>query len=257
MKVTINSYQFDSKLNIDRIKSLFTEKPVKYDQSYLLYQLDKESFAYVKDFGCIVLINISIELEQALLKRLNHETRKWANSETHQVVVDAEKDIAVGFDYITIPSLDVELIHIIALNLAQSSILHHYQLKTDQLLEKTRELSGHLEKTGKVNLTRKRLAKYIGQIMSLQNKIADNLYIFESPPLAWTDIRLSKLDTMLSEELEFKNRYHGVQSSLNVIRENHEFFKDLLQHKHSSMLEWIIILLILFEIVQIFIEQFK
>jgi uncharacterized Rmd1/YagE family protein len=66
---------------------------------------------------------------------------------------------------------------------------------------------------------------------------------------------LSQLDTMLSEELDFKNRYHGMQSSLNVIRENHEFYKDMLQHKHSSMLEWIIIILILFEIVQIFIDQ--
>lgn len=117
----------------------------------------------------------------------------------------------------------------------ENSFLDHYQSLTDNLLEETRELSGYLELTGKVNLTRKRLAKYIGQTMTLRNRIADNLYIFEAPPLAWTDIRLSQLDTMNSEELDFKNRYHGMQSSLNVIRENHEFCKDMLQHKHSSI----------------------
>jgi len=156
--------------------------------------------------------------------------------ESHKLLIDSEREISVGFDSVTIPSIDIELIHIISLNLAQSSILNHYQCLTDDLLEETRELSGHLEITGEVNLTRKRLAKYIGQTMSLRNKIADNLYIFESPPLAWTDERLSQLDTLLSEELDFKNRYHGMQTSLSVIRENHEFYKDMLQHKHSSMI---------------------
>ena len=190
----------------------------------------------------------------SLIENLKEGNNNNPSHETYVLNVDSSKEVSVEFDQITIPAIDLELIHIIVLNLAQSSILNHYQSMTNNLMEETRELSSHLEITGKVKLTRKRLAKYIGQSMNLRNKIADNLYIFEAPPLAWTDIRLSQLDTKLSEELDFKNRYHGVQSSLNVIHDNHEFYKDMLQHKHSSLLEWIIIILILFEVVQIFID---
>ena len=255
MELKIKTYHFGFKFHLNEVKDLFDEPPVKSDSTYLLYKWDDSSFVYIKDFGCAVFVNIPKEVQTTLVEDLNGGIDDWIKYESHQLIVDSEKQLSVGFDHITIPSIDVELVHIIALNLAQSAILNHYQSMTDELLEETRELSGHLEITGEVNLTRKRLAKYIGQTMSLRNRIADNLYIFEAPPLAWTDIRLSQLDTMLSVELDFKNRYHGMQSSLNVIRENHEFYKDMLQHKHSSMLEWIIIILILFEIIQIFIDQ--
>jgi len=254
MELKINTYHFGLKFHLFEVKDLFDESPIKSDSTYLLFQLADDSFVYIKNFGCAVFVNIPNEVQTTLIEDLNQKTADWVSYESHKLLIDSEREISVGFDSVTIPSIDIELIHIISLNLAQSSILNHYQCLTDDLLEETRELSGHLEITGEVNLTRKRLAKYIGQTMSLRNKIADNLYIFESPPLAWTDERLSQLDTLLSEELDFKNRYHGMQTSLSVIRENHEFYKDMLQHKHSSMLEWIIIILILFEVIQIFID---
>lgn len=255
MELKIKTYHFGSKFQLKEVMKRFDSAPIKWDNTYLLFQLFDDSFVYVKNFGCAVFVNLPKNRERKLIEDLNEETGDWVEYESNRLIINPNNPISVGFDHISIPVIDIELIHIIALNLAQSSILDHYQFLTDDLLEETKELSNYLEVTGKVNLTRKRLAMYIGQTMSLRNQIADNLYIFEAPPLAWTDIRLSQLDTLLSNDLDFKNRYHGMQSSLSVIRENHEFFKDMLQHKHSSMLEWIIIILILFEIVQIFIDQ--
>jgi uncharacterized Rmd1/YagE family protein len=254
MELEIQAYYFGLKIQIQQVEQVFNENPEKSDSTYLLYQIGKDEFVYFKDFGCAVFVNVPKDKQLMLINKLNKTIGKGIHHETYKLCIIPEEDISVGFDHIVIPEMDIELIHIIVLNLAQSSILEHYQSITDDLLEETRGLSSHLELTGQVKLTRKRLAKFIGRTMSLRNKIADNLYIFESPPLAWTDIRLSRLDGLLSEELDFKNRYQGIQSSLSVIRENHEFYKDMLQHKHSSMLEWIIIILILFEIVQIFID---
>ena len=66
---------------------------------------------------------------------------------------------------------------------------------------------------------------------------------------------MSYLDQELSNELDIVNRHNGLQHNLDVIKENLDLFKDIMQHKHSSMLEWIIIILILFEILQVFIEN--
>ncbi|MFT5777574.1 MAG: putative Rmd1/YagE family protein [Crocinitomicaceae bacterium] len=254
MDLDVYTYHFGNRFQLIKIRELFDEKPVKSDRTYLLYQWEESSYIYIKDFGCATFINVPEKVINSLIEDLNKEKDDWVDYDTFKIIINKDKELSVDFDTITIPTLDLELMHIIALNLAQSSALNHYQSITDELLEETREVSNYLEKTGEVKLTRKRLAKYIGQTMSLRNRIADNLYIFEAPPLAWTDARLSQLDTLISEELDFENRHRGMQASLNVIRENHEFYKDVLQHKHSSMLEWIIIILILFEVVQIFID---
>tara|TARA_B110000908_G_scaffold162180_1_gene207330 strand:+ start:1394 stop:2158 length:765 start_codon:yes stop_codon:yes gene_type:complete len=254
LDLAVYTYHFGNRFQLKKVRELFDEMPVKSDRTYLLFQLEESSYVYIKDFGCITFIDVPEEIITSLIEDLNKEKDDWIDYDTFKITIDKDKDLSVDFDTITIPALDAELLHIIALNLAQSSALNHYQSITDLLLEETRELSNYLETTGQVKITRKRLAKYIGQTMSLRNRIADNLYIFEAPPLAWTDARLSQLDTLLSEELDFENRHRGMQASLNVVRENHEFYKDILQHKHSSMLEWIIIVLILFEVVQIFID---
>lgn len=254
MELKVYTYHVGKRILMKSARSIFDEKPIKSDPTFLLYQLESDSFVYIKNFGCLTFINVDKEFIESVKDELSQGNDDWINYDTFNIVIDEEKGIGVDFDVITIPELSVDLIHIIALNLAQSSALTHYQSITDELLEKSRRLSTHLEITGEVKLTRRKLSKFIGQTMSLRNRIVDNLYIFESPPLAWKDSRLNELDTLISQELDFENRYRAMQASLSVVRENHEFYKDVLQHKHSSMLEWIIIILILFEVVQIFID---
>lgn len=254
MDLKVYTHHLGRRLQLRDVRSLFDEKPIKSDSTYLLYRLENDSFVYVKDFGCLTFINVPKEIIDSVSEDLKGGQDDWVGYDSFTIVVSKEHALNVDFDTVTIPELDVDLIHIIALNLAQSAALTHYQSITDELLEKTRRLSTHLEATGEVKLTRRKLSKFIGQTMSLRNRIADNLYIFEAPPLAWKEARLTELDTLLSNELDFENRYRAMQVSLSVVRENHEFYKDVLQHKHSSLLEWIIILLILFEVVQIFID---
>ncbi|GAB5418532.1 MAG: hypothetical protein Crog4KO_02890 [Crocinitomicaceae bacterium] len=254
MDLKVYTYHLGMRLQLKSVLNLFDERPIKSDSTYLLFQLEEDSFIYVKNFGCVTFINVPKALLEYILDKLGKGNKDWIVYDSFTIVVNKEESVNVDFDRISIPKLSVDLIHIIALNLAQSSALSHYQLHTDEILEETRELSVHLENTGKVKLTRSKLAKFIGQTMNLRNRIADNLYIFEAPPLAWKEAQLTELDTMLSNELDFENRYRAMQASLSVVRENHEFYKDVLQHKHSSLLEWIIIILILFEVVQIFID---
>ncbi len=253
MDLKVATYHFEDRFHLDKAREIFQETPIKEDSTFLLYKLGNTAYVYVKDFGSVVFINIPKAIVTSVINDLSKENKN-VDIQENTITINEQSELHVDFDTITIPNADPELMHIIALNLAQSSALHRYQSITDDLLEETRQFSIHLEQTGKVKLSRKQVAKYIGRTMNLRNKIAENLYIFEAPPLAWTDVRLSELDTKLSAELDFENRYRGIQMSLNVIRENHDFYTEILQHKHSSMLEWIIILLILFEVAHIFIK---
>ena len=42
---------------------------------------------------------------------------------------------------------------------------------------------------------------------------------------------------------------------LSIIKDNLELFRTLMQHRYSSLLEWIVIILILFEVLNVVIEK--
>ena len=62
---------------------------------------------------------------------------------------------------------------------------------------------------------------------------------------------------MTSRYLDIRPRVELLSNKLDVIHELFEMLADDLNHKHSSFLEWIIIILIAFEIVTFGAEELK
>ena len=125
-----------------------------------------------------------------------------------------------------------------------------------ELLEKVKKIATQLELSGNVKTSRKKLRQFVGKAMGLKNKMVENLYIFETSDLAWGNGDLAELDALLRTELEVMTRHQGIQHNIDTVKENLDVFIQILDHKHSSTLEWIIIILIAVEIVQLLIERF-
>jgi uncharacterized Rmd1/YagE family protein len=141
------------------------------------------------------------------------------------------------------------------LNIAQSVALDYYIDQATILLRQTQQFSLELEEKGKFSIKGKRLLKYIGRMLNLKNKIAQNIYIFDSPNLTWNDEFLNVINTDLGRELDIKLRHSSLQESLSTVRENLEILKDINQHSHSSTLELIVIALIAVEILNLIIDK--
>ena len=141
------------------------------------------------------------------------------------------------------------------LNVSQSVALDHYSRQTDILLEETNRHTQKLEFKGSLDLSGINLKKYIGRTLNLKNRIAENLYIFDSPEETWEDENLNKLDIGLKKTFDLQTRFRDIQEGLQIVKENLELFKDLLQYRNSTQLEWIIIILILVEVIKLFVEK--
>jgi required for meiotic nuclear division protein 1 len=100
-----------------------------------------------------------------------------------------------------------------------------------------------------------KLKKYIGKTLLLKNRVAENLYVFDSPPQTWEDENLNKIDIDLKRTFEIQERFRNISESLQIVKDNLELFKDLLQYRNSTVLEWVIILLIAVEVVNMIIEK--
>ena len=89
----------------------------------------------------------------------------------------------------------------------------------------------------------------------LKNRIAENLYIFDSPPETWENEELDKLHNDLKKSFDLQDRVRDVSEGLSIVRDNLELFKDILQYRNTVMLEWIVIILIAIEVLNFFLEK--
>ncbi|TCI90975.1 RMD1 family protein [Tenacibaculum sp. M341] len=253
MDIEVIAYHLERRFDLSFIRSLFPKLSlVKREHTFLLYERAENSYVYIKDYGSIVFFNCdesyiktticSILEKEVHLKNLPSEF--YNLSETNTTDVD--------FGYIEVEVLNIDTVHIVCLNLAQSVALMNYVDKTSDLHDKTLTYSKQLEKTGSFKLSKNKMRRFIGKTMNLKNSIAEDLFVFEAPEVAWNTKELSLLDYKLRDELDVVKRHHGVVNSLNVIKENLDLFRDIMNHKYSSMLEWIIIILILLEVMQMF-----
>jgi uncharacterized Rmd1/YagE family protein len=162
----------------------------------------------------------------------------------------------VGFDKIEIPSADIQVLRLVMLNVSQSVALDYYEEQTNNLLEQANNYTQMLETRGRLDISGKKLRQYIGRTLLLRNRIAENIYVFDSPPETWEDEILTKIDADLKRTFDLQVRVRIIQEGLSIIRDNLELFRTLLQYRNSNILEWIVIILILVEVLDIIISKF-
>jgi uncharacterized Rmd1/YagE family protein len=142
------------------------------------------------------------------------------------------------------------------LNVSQSVALDYYEEQTNKLLNETAHLTQALENKGSLTISGKKLKQYIGRTLLLRNRIAENIYVFDSPPETWENESLTKIDAGLKRTFDLQVRVRTIGEGLTIIRDNLELFLGLLQNRNSNILEWIIILLILVEVLNLAVEKF-
>jgi len=251
------SYQVADSIDIKQFKAAYKGDLYYGDADELFYKTDKGQFFYVFKYGVVCFLNYDpikiaefLRLISSFCKNFFEDSLK----EEYKIETNAEKD-EFGYNYMAIVGSDIEVIRLIMLNVSQSVALDYYDKQTTKLLEDTNYHTQILENKGRLNISGKNLKKYIGKTLLLKNRIAENLYIFDSPPETWDDEKLNKIDTGLKRTFDLKERFRNIQEGLTIVRDNLELFRALLQYKYSNMLEWIIIILILVEVLNVFIEK--
>lgn len=216
-----------------------------------------ETYVYVFKYGVVCFLNAGEGFCKTFLQKIAPYCKNPFDqhlSEEFQIETNAREN-KFGYNTIEIVNADTETLRLIMLNVSQSVALDYFSDQTNLLLEETNSQTLLLEKKGKLAISGKNLKKYIGKTLNLKNRISENLYIFDSPPEAWDDENLNRIDLGLKRTFDLQERFRDVKEGLEIIRENLELFKDLLQYRNSTMLEWIIITLVAAEVLNILIDK--
>ncbi|GAB4160134.1 MAG: hypothetical protein Tsb0033_15670 [Winogradskyella sp.] len=249
------AYQVANTINTKDGKQQLQWPLLFQDSDELFYLFSEDKYIYLFQYGMVSFFNLSkTEIDYALniIKPFcdTYFTDKIAEEVNVKIKANT---LQVNFESIVLPDFNSEMIRLVMLNASQSVALNRYSEITETLLIETNEHTKYLEAKGKLNISGNKLKRFIGKILNIKNKISENLYIFDSPDITWEDEQLNKLNIELKKTFDLKDRYHLIHDRIEIIKENLELFKDIMDHRESSRLEWIIIILILVEVIDLFI----
>ena len=254
MFLKATAYHLGAAISISSVIKEFDFELVKTENEYVFFQLNQTSWIYIKNYGSVVFVNVDTELRNKLINFLTEsDILDDLPNEEFEIEIAAGLPIRVRHGLVQLPEISMDIAHVFCLNLAQSVALDHYRIQVEKLLEITTDYSIVLSKKGSLVASQKKINKITGEVMIQKNRIAENLYIFESPDIVWDEGDLSAIDEQLRRDLNIERRHQGIQFHLDVVKENLDNYMSILQHKHSSMLEWVIIILIAIEIIHLFI----
>jgi uncharacterized Rmd1/YagE family protein len=251
------SYQVADSIDIKNVKSSFKSSLCHSDSSELFYETGTEQYVYIFKYGVVSFLNYEPAAITSFLQFLGTHCRNlFAEKMNDELLVQTgATENKISYNKIEIIKADRQVLRMIMLNVSQSVALDYYSVQTDKLMEETNYHTQLLAKKGRLVISGYNLRKFIGKTLLLKNRISANLYIFDSPPETWEDEQLDKLHNELIKNFDLQQRFRNVSDGLGIVKENLDLFKDLMQSRNSTVLEWIVIALIAIEVINFLIEK--
>ena len=151
-------------------------------------------------------------------------------------------------DHIEIESSDPILIFALSQGMAQSIKLAAFETNAITTINNTSYIPKSLAENGSIKLSRQKIAKIRGQLFLTKSDIILNYDLLDTPDFFWEYPEYERFYTIVAKYLEIAPRTEVLSKKLETIHELFEMLADEQKHRHSSILEWIIIWLIAFEI---------
>ncbi len=206
-------------------------------------------------FGCVVIWGADEGQEKIILKIIddlqtdnlpknisdfiyfdydNHTEKTFIDEEKNQIIL-ANKSIFVKLS--------------ISHALAQSVKLSVLEESVSNLIKKTTPIQKELASTGSVSLSKKEISKQIGILFNERYSINLHSDILDTPEFFWRRPSYEPLYLMTAQFQDIQVRQNILNHRLDMIHELYNILSNDLNYKHSTKLEWIIIILITFEVI--------
>lgn len=156
--------------------------------------------------------------------------------------------MAIVEDEILLPKKDFLIKLAISYALVQSVKLTVFESAIEKTIENSKQIPKNLADRGRISLSRKQTSRKIGQLYLERNYINLHSDILDIPEFFWDHAELEPFYRKTIHYLDVTKRVDLLNRRLTLLHELFEILGNELNHRHSSRLEWTIIILILIEI---------
>lgn len=210
---------------------------------------------FVFNHGCVVLWGFKKKFEDRLLEYL----RPFSINAALHVESDLlyyryaeettiEMHERLRLDMITLDDEDPKIKLAISYGLAQSIKLESFEDAIQDTIKKNNYLPEEIASRGTISLSRRAIFKRMGEIFIARSSINLNIEYLDVPEFFWRNPNLEPFYIMTKKYLDIDSRVMALNQKLDVLQELLDILSSQVQHRYSSFLESVIILLIAVEI---------
>lgn len=250
---TARSYDLSALANSFKRKDYLTR--LSRDVLYVT-SLKKPMDIFFFSHGCFVTWGMSKRQEQKWIEHVKDyshgllpliEMDQFCYRFSEETSIDTHERFRV--DVITLDSDNPQIKLAISYGLAQSVKLEAFEDAIQDAIRNNSYLPEEIATHGVISLSRRATFKRMGEIFLSRSSINLNSEFLDTPEFFWRTPNLEPFYIMTKKFLDIPSRVMALNQKLDVLQELFDILNTQLQHRHSSMLEMIIILLILIEIV--------
>ncbi|KAL1920279.1 uncharacterized protein VTP21DRAFT_1425 [Calcarisporiella thermophila] len=209
------------------------------------------------DYGVVVMWGMTEWQEQRILGELGSfglEDEKLAEedveTEEFRFYYNANDQPKIYNDVITLRHPNNYMVKLtISHAIAQSTKMTLFEGLIEETIESTKHIPQTMAESGKVHMSHTAITKKIGQLFIMRINVNLVSNILDTPEIFWSEPALEPLYQALRGYLEISQRVELLNQRVAVISDLLDMLKEHLTSSHGEQLEWIVIILIVFEIV--------
>jgi len=258
VRMKITAFHIAEQLTLKSIKEAYAATLLQENPSELFFRADETSFFYAFDYGVVVFANmpdVDVSKNLMLLQQFSINPLPEKIQDDFEIMEKEGEQLTFHFGSLSAPKLTDDVIKIAMLNLAQSVAMDYYAQRAQSLLSEIRGFTNQMETEGNIRISRVNMLRFIGRTLNSKNKVVENLYIFDGPDPTWEEEYLDRVHRGLSRTFELPTRFKEIEYTFKIIEDNLSVFRELYLHRESSKLEWIIIILICIEVLDMFLSK--
>lgn len=257
MKKNLISYAVCDKFKngtIEHISNIY--KTSRY-KDILVIHIDEDKEIIFFNFGVYICFNIDFES----LKFFQDSLSEFLLNPFDQPIIEqftygVKENFEINFDQVIIDENSIFAKIAVALTLAQNTKLIEFEAKIEKSIEENSKIPLELAQNGKINLNKKETAKKIGELFLVKSNTNLHYDLLDTPEFFWEYPQYEHYYEKISKYLDIKSRIEVLNKKVEVIQELLDMLSNEQNHRYSSFLEWIIIILIGVEIVMGLWEHF-
>jgi uncharacterized Rmd1/YagE family protein len=208
------------------------------------------------NYGCLVLWGFKKSFEEKLIQSLTEfSIHPLAHIEADHFYyhygeeTKLDTDERMRLDIITLDSEDAQIKLAISYGLSQSIKLGAFEEEIKEAIKKNNYLPEEIATRGMISLSRRDIFKRMGEIFIARSSINLSIEYLDVPEYFWRNPSLEPFYIMTNKFLDVPSRVMALNQKLDVLQELLDILNSQVQHRYSSLLESIIIILIFVEII--------
>lgn len=158
--------------------------------------------------------------------------------------------------YVRIPNLEKYHPELVSMIIAKSVALERIEEKLGKILDDLEFKIDSLEK-GRLGIGNRELARTTSRIVRHEYNTIAYVMILDKPDITWTNSEAAAFYEGMSEFFELNDRYEVIRSKTEILRNIIEGLSSISHSIRGLFVEWVIVVLIVFEVVLMILDLFR